>query len=62
LKSALFEEILQVEGLLIFIWYRTNHSIMNNIYVLIFIGFVDDFNQIVEFKSFSIILIVSCLF
>jgi len=44
LKSALFEDILQAEGLLNFIWYRTNHSIMSNIYVLIFIGFVDDFN------------------
>jgi len=62
LKSALFEDILQAEGLMNFIWYSTNHSIMSNIYVLIFIGFVDDFNQIVESKSFATILLMSILF
>jgi len=35
---------------------------MSNIYVLIFIGFVDDFNQIVESKSFATILLMSILF
>ena len=37
-ESALFTQILQAEGFTNFIRNRTNHSIMNNIYVLISIG------------------------
>jgi len=62
LQSALFVTILQAEGLMNFIWYRTNLSIMNNIYVLIFKCFVAYFYQIAESKSFATILLMSILF
>jgi hypothetical protein len=62
LQSALFVKILQAEGLMNLIWYRTNHSIMSNIYVLIFKSFVEHFYQIVESKSFATILLMSILF
>jgi len=59
LQSALFVKILQAEGLMNFIWYRTNHSIMSNIYVLIFKIFVAYFYQIADSKSFVTILLMS---